>query len=294
MLYTSIDVPGLQIDPESIHENLVEFVKVQMSKAGLKKAVFGLSGGLDSAVLAFILVEALGSDNVLAAVLPYHTTDPESLKDAKSVRDILGLQCVTIDITAMVNECCGALLAATGEEPGRIRLGNIMARQRMILLYDLSAATGGLVIGTSNKTELLLGYGTLHGDLAFAFDPLGDLYKTQVRSYARYLGVPENIVAKPPSADFWAGQTDEKDLGFTYDDLDRLLYLMVDGRRTKQELLKIGFDRDFIDTVKTRVRQNKFKTRMPVFAGLQTRGIGGDYRYWRSTTSQKSRVQSGR
>ena len=294
MLYSSVVVPGLQIHLENVHETLIEFVKVQMSKTGLKKAVFGLSGGLDSVVLAYILTEALGPDNVLAAILPYHATSPESLRDAENVRDILGLQSVTIDITAMVNECCGALLAATGAEPGRVRLGNIMARQRMILLYDLSAAIGGLVIGTSNKTELLLGYGTLHGDLAFAFDPLGDLYKTQVRSYARYLGVPENIVAKPPSADFWAGQTDEEDLGFTYDDLDKLLYLMVDEKLTKQELLKMGFDRNFIDTVKTRIRRNKFKTKMPVFAGLQARGIGGDYRYWRSTTSPKSRVRSGR
>jgi NAD+ synthase len=293
MLYPSIVVPGLEIDAEIVHETVVEFVKTQMLKAGRKKAVFGLSGGLDSVVLAFVLTEALGSDNVLAAILPYHTTGPESLQDARNVRDILGLQCVTMDITPMVNECQAALFAATGKEPDRVRLGNIMARQRMILLYDLSAVTGGLVIGTSNKTELLLGYGTLHGDLAFAFDPLGDLYKTQVRSYARYLRVPENIVVKPPSADFWAGQTDEEDLGFTYDDLDKLLYLMVDGRRSKQELLKIGFDRDFIDRVKARIRRNKFKTNMPVIARLQRRGIGGDYRYWQSTTSQKSQVQSG-
>ena len=294
MLYPSIVVPGLEIDAEIVHETVVEFVKTQMLKAGRKKAVFGLSGGLDSVVLAFVLTEALGSDNVLAAVLPYHTTCSKSLQDAKNVRDILGLQCVTMDITPMVNECQRTLLAATGKEPDNVRLGNIMARQRMMLLYDLSAAIGGLVIGTSNKTELLLGYGTLHGDLAFAFDPLGDLYKTQVRSYARYLGVPENIVVKPPSADFWVGQTDEADLGFTYDDLDKLLYLMVDGRRSKQELLKIGFDRGFIDAVKARVRRNKFKAKMPVIAGLQKRGIGGDYRYWRSTTLQKSRVQSGR
>lgn len=293
MLYSSIVVPGLQVDAEKLHETLIEFVKDQMSKAGRKKAVFGLSGGLDSAVLAFILTEALGSDNVLAAVLKYHATDPESLKDAKNVRDTLGLKCVTIDITPMVDQCRAALFAATGEEPDRVRLGNIMARQRMILLYDLSAATDGLVIRTSNKTELLLGYGTLHGDLAFAFDPLGDLYKTQVRSYARYLGVPENIVVKPPSADFWVGQTDEEDLGFTYDDLDRLLCLMVDGRRSKQELMKLGFDRDFIDTVRARIRRNKFKTKMPAIPRLQTRGIGGDYRYWRSTTLPRSQVQSG-
>ena len=163
----------------------------------------------------------MGSDNVLAAILPYNTTGPEVLKDAETVRDLLGLPSVTIDITEVVDNCYRALFAATGEEPDKVRLGNIMARQRMILLYDLSAAISGLVIGTSNKTELLLGYGTLHGDLAFAFDPLGDLYKTQIRAYARYLGVPENIVTKPPSADFWVGQTDEEDLGFTYDDLDK-------------------------------------------------------------------------
>ena len=291
MDYLSIDVPGLEIDPEITHKTLVEFVKVQMSKAGRKKAVFGLSGGLDSVVLSYVLVEALGSDNVLAAILPYQSTGSQSLEDAEKVRDILGLKCVEVDITAVVDECSKALLAATGREADKVRLGNIMARQRMVLLYDLSAITEGLVVGTSNKTELLLGYGTLHGDLAFAFDPLGDLYKTQVRSYARYLKVPENIVIKPPSADFWAGQTDEEDLGFTYDDLDKLLYLMVDGRCKRQDLLKMGFDQDFIDDVKMRIRRNKFKTNMPIIAKLQNRGIGGDYRYWRSTTSQKSRVQ---
>lgn len=294
MLYSFIDVPGLELDQEYVHETLVEFVKDQMSKARLKKAVFGLSGGLDSAVLAFLLVDALGSDNVLAAILPYNTTGPEVLKDAETVRDLLGLPSVTIDITEVVDNCYRALFAATGEEPDKVRLGNIMARQRMILLYDLSAAISGLVIGTSNKTELLLGYGTLHGDLAFAFDPLGDLYKTQIRAYARYLGVPENTVTKPPSADFWVGQTDEEDLGFTYDDLDKLLYLMIEERRTKQELLKIGFDRDFLDAVRARIRSNKFKTKMPALPRLQRRGIGGDYRYWRSTTSQKSPVPSGR
>ncbi|MDD3749391.1 MAG: NAD+ synthase, partial [Firmicutes bacterium] len=278
MLYSFIDVPGLELDQEYVHETLVEFVKDQMSKARLKKAVFGLSGGLDSAVLAFLLVDALGSDNVLAAILPYNTTGPEVLKDAETVRDLLGLPSVTIDITEVVDNCYRALFAATGEEPDKVRLGNIMARQRMILLYDLSAAISGLVIGTSNKTELLLGYGTLHGDLAFAFDPLGDLYKTQIRAYARYLGVPENIVTKPPSADFWVGQTDEEDLGFTYDDLDKLLYLMIEERRTKQELLKIGFDRDFLDAVRARIRSNKFKTKMPALPRLQRRGIGGDYR----------------
>lgn len=292
MLYPSIDVPGLRINAEIVHRSLVGFVKDMMSKAGRKKAVFGLSGGLDSAVLGFVLIEALGIDNVLAAILPYRTTDSRSLEDADSIRNILGLECKTIHITPMVDECSQALFAATGREPDKVRLGNIMARQRMILLYDLSAVTGGLVVGTSNKTELLLGYGTLHGDLAFAFDPLGDLYKTQVRSYAEYLGVPENIITKPPSADFWAGQTDEQDLGFTYDDLDKLLYLMVDERRTRQDILKLGFGQDFIDAVKARIRRNKFKANMPTIARLQNRGIGGDYRYWRSTTSLKCQVQS--
>ncbi len=294
MLYSSIIIPGLEIDAKTTHKTLVEFVKVQMSKAGRKKAVFGLSGGLDSVVLSYVLIEALGSDNVLAAILPYQSTSPGSLEDAENIRSILRLECVTIDITAIVDECSKALSSATGREADKVRLGNMMARQRMVLLYDLSAVTGGLVVGTSNKTELLLGYGTLHGDLAFAFDPLGDLYKTQVRSYARYLGVPENIVTKPPSADFWAGQTDEADLGFTYDDLDKLLYLMVDERRNRQDLLKAGFDPDFIDAVKSRIRRNKFKTNMPTIARLQNRGIGGDYRYWRSTTLPKTQVQSGR
>ncbi|NLS44774.1 MAG: NAD+ synthase [Firmicutes bacterium] len=291
MRYTDISVPDLEIDPEIIHKVLVEFIRVQISKTGLEKAVFGLSGGLDSVVVAFILKEALGSGNVLAAVLPYNTVGSESIKDAKNIRDILNLQCIIMDIAPIVNSCRDTLLSSAVGNPDRIRMGNIMARQRMVLLYDLSKAIGGLVIGTSNKTELLLGYGTLHGDLAFAFDPLGDLYKTQIRAYARYLGVPENIIVKSPSADFWPGQTDEQDLGFAYEDLDKLLYLMTDKGLNIQELLDLGFDRDFIDSINKRIYSNAFKARMPLIAGLQKQEIKGDYRYWRSTILPNNRLQ---
>ncbi|MGE5573418.1 MAG: NAD+ synthase [Bacteroidota bacterium] len=289
MQYESIKVPGLELDLEEVQAALVEFVRVQVTLAGYRKAVINLSGGLDSSVVAYLCVRALGPENVFGAMLPYRTSDPASLVDAREVAAILGIDHCVMDITGPVDAYFAALPPEAEPDADRLRRGNRIARERMAAIYDLSAVKRGLVAGTSNKTELLLGYGTLHGDLAFAFDPIGDLYKTQVRALARHLGVPPGIIAKPPSADLWIGQTDEEELGFSYDDVDKLLCLMIDERKKKPELVAMGFDPEFIDAVKARVAATRFKARMPVLARIMRHGVGGDFRYWESTTSRRRR-----
>ncbi|MGE5587109.1 MAG: NAD+ synthase [Clostridia bacterium] len=287
MQYESIKVPGLDLDLEEVRATLVEFVRVQVALAGYEKVVINLSGGLDSSVVVYLCVQALGPENVFGAMLPYRTSDPASLADAKQVAAILGIDHCIIDISGPVDAYFAALPPEAGPDADRLRRGNRIARERMAAIYDLSAAKRGIVAGTSNKTELLLGYGTLHGDLAFAFDPIGDLYKTQVRALARHLGVPAGIIAKPPSADLWVGQTDEGELGFSYDDVDKLLYLMIEERRKKPELVAEGFSPKFVDAVRKRVAATRFKARMPVLARIMCHGVGGDFRYWESTTSRK-------
>jgi NAD+ synthase len=221
-------------------------------------------------------VEALGRQNVLAIRMPYRTSSPESLSHAQLVIDRLGVPHDTVDITPMVEP----LFKRFPDMPP-LRQGNVMARERMIVLYDQSAAWKGLVVGTSNKTELLLGYGTLFGDMASAVNPLGDLYKTQIRQLAAAVGVPQPIIDKPPSADLWLGQTDEGEMGLTYEQVDRLLYLLVDERYSLDEAVEAGFERGYGERVWKMVRVNSFKRRLPLIAKVSTRTIGVDFRYLR-------------
>jgi NAD+ synthase len=208
--------------------------------------------------------------------MPYRTSSPDSLEHAQMVIDLLGVQSLTIPITEMVGP-----LFERFPDMNPVRRGNIMARARMIVLYDQSEAFRGLVVGTGNKTEILLGYTTLYGDSANALNPLGDLYKTQVRQLARDLGVPEPILQKAPSADLWAGQTDEGELGFTYAEVDRLLYLLVDQRYTPEDCVAAGFAEDFVRAVVERVRRNHFKRVLPPIAKLSNRTVGYDFLYLR-------------
>lgn len=248
---------------QEIHKYLVDFLKTEFSKSGFSKAVLGISGGLDSAVVAYLTKEALGGLNVLGVIMPYKTSSPESTADAMMVCKTLGIRSRIIDITPMVDE-----FFDVDRHMNHIRLGNIAARSRMIILYDLSARDNALVVGTSNKTELILGYGTIYGDTACAINPIGDLYKTQVWELARELGVPEKIISKTPTADLWAGQTDEGELGFTYKDVDKLLIEMIDNKKSDGELIAMGFDKDFIERVKNRIKANEFKRRMPIIAQI--------------------------
>ncbi len=266
----------LHINTELVRRILTGFIRSEITRMGFQRAVINLSGGLDSAVSCFLAAEALGPQNVLALCLPYRTSSPESLEHARLVIEATGVQSHTFEITEMVDP-----LIAHFPEMDSLRKGNIMARMRMIVLYDQTAAFNGLAVGTGNKTEILLGYTTLYGDSACALNPIGDLYKTQVRQLARALGVPEVIIQKPPSADLWAGQTDEGELGFTYAEVDKLLYLLVDERYTPQECIEAGFDARFVHAVVERVRKNQFKRMLPPIAKVSNRTVGYDFLYLR-------------
>ncbi|HUI09680.1 MAG TPA: NAD+ synthase [Bacteroidota bacterium] len=266
----------LSLNTAVVRSFLVRFIADEVRNAGFARGVVGLSGGVDSAVTAFLASEALGSRNVTAVMMPYRTSSRESLLDAQLVVDALGIPSATVDITPMVDP-----FIESARVEDRVRAGNVMARQRMIVLYDFSARERALVLGTSNKTEVLLGYGTLFGDMASAVNPLGDLYKTQVWQLASDLGVPSRIVEKKPSADLWSGQTDEGELGFSYADADRLLFAMIDERHTDAELAAMGFDARFVTSVRAMVQKSQFKRRPPVVAKLSHRTVNVDFRYAR-------------
>jgi NAD+ synthase len=252
------------------------FIKSEVTRVGYSRAVINLSGGLDSALSCALAVEALGAENVLALRLPYRTSSPDSLEHAQLMIDKFKVQSKTIDITNMVDP-----LIEHDPDMSNTRKGNIMARSRMIVLYDQSEVFKGLPIGTSNKTEILLGYSTMWGDMASAINPIGDLYKTQVRQLSRALEVPSPIVDKAPSADLWAGQTDEGELGFTYEQVDKLLYLLVDQRYSAQECVEEGFDEKFVQSVMARIRRFQFKRMMPPTVKLSNRTVGYDFLYLR-------------
>ena len=266
----------LSINTDLARRILVSFVRDEILRTGLKRALIGLSGGIDSALSCLLAAEALGPENVLAVRMPYATSSPASMADAELVVQQAGVQCETFEITAMVEP-----LLATLPPDANKRAGNIMARARMIVLYDRSAATQALVVGTGNKTEILLGYSTLYGDSASALNPLGDLYKTQVRQLAAAMRMPQPIMDKAPSADLWQGQTDEGELGFTYERVDQLLYLLIDQRYSPAEAAGAGFEPAFIEAVTTRIRQNQFKRMLPIVAKLSNRTIGYDFLYGR-------------
>lgn len=255
---------------------LTDFIRSEISRVGIQRAVVGLSGGIDSALSCLLAAQALGAENVLAVRMPYRTSSQDSLDDAQKMIDLTGVQSLTLSISPMVDP-----LIESFPQMDATRKGNIMARQRMIILYDQSVAFRGLVVGTGNKTEILLGYSTLYGDSACALNPLGDLYKTQVRQLASDLGVPESILRKPPSADLFSGQTDEADLGFTYEEVDRLLYLLVDERYSIQDCISVGFDAQFVKAVIHRMQRNHFKRVMPPICKLNNRTIGYDFLYMR-------------
>src|SRR5579885_860827 len=264
----------LAINVESTERLLTGFIQNEVRKVGFERVVVGLSGGIDSALSAFLAAKALGPQNVLAVMMPYRTGGPESLADARAVVDKLGIQSKTIEITAMAD----AFIAQSGADTNK-RKGNIMARTRMVVLYDQSEDFGGLVLGTSNKTELLLGYGTLYGDMASALNPLGDLYKTQVWALSEHMGVPEAIVNKTPTADLWVGQTDEGELGFTYRQVDEVLFQLVDERYSEAELIERGYNAEFVHKTARLIASSQFKRALPVIAKVSARTIAREFRY---------------
>ena len=268
----------LLIDTAMARRIIAEFIRGHLRQTGFERALLGLSGGIDSALVAYLVAEAIGADRLLCVLLPYRTSSPASRADAEEVVRNLGCTSELIDITPIVDGHFDRQLPGS-KEISNLRRGNFAARARMAVLYDQSVVWGGLVMGTSNKTESLLGYTTIFGDNAAALLPIGDLYKTQVRQLSAEIGVPEAILRKPPTADLWAGQTDEDEVGLTYAEIDRLLYWMVDRRRSRDELLEMGFEPATIERVERLVVGAEYKRQMPPIAKLGPRTPGVDYLY---------------
>jgi NAD+ synthase len=267
------DLSPLRIDEALVHRMLVAFLREETAKSGHKRVVVAVSGGIDSAAVAALAAEAMGPKNVTALFMPYRTSSPESADHARLVAKTFGLSLEEIDITPQVD----AYLSRAGKVD-RVRAGNKMARERKSIEYDRSWPDG-LDLGTSNKTELLLGYGTRYGDMACDLNPVGDLYKTQLRELAVLLGVPAVIVQKPPTADLWVGQTDEAELGFTYAQADLVLYHLIDRRLRPDALIAAGFDAALVKGIRERVRRSHYKRVMPLIAKVSLRTVGHDFLY---------------
>ncbi|ACD89616.1 NAD+ synthetase [Chlorobium limicola DSM 245] len=266
----------LHLDYSLVEDILTSFLRNEVQKFGFRSVAIGLSGGIDSAVVIELAVRAFGAGQVLGVMMPYRSSSPESLEHAELMISRLGVRSEVVDISPAVDAFVRSV-----PEGDLLRRGNIMARTRMVYLYDISARDCRLIIGTSNKTELLLGYGTLFGDMASAINPVGDLYKTQLRGLARHLGIPEPLIAKVPSADLWEGQSDEADLGFSYEDADSILYMMLEKRMDRQSMLAEGVPAAFYDRVRKMVVSNQYKRMMPVIAKISGRTPGIDFRYAR-------------
>ena len=254
----------LDLNLKEVHNELVEFLRENFKKAGFSKAVLGLSGGIDSALVAYLLRDALGKENVLAIMMPYKSSNPDSLNHAKLVIEDLKINSKTIEITDMIDA-----YFKNEKEASSLRMGNKMARERMSILFDYSSKENSLVVGTSNKTEIYLGYSTQFGDSACALNPIGDLYKTNIWDLSRYLKIPNELIEKKPSADLWEGQTDEQEMGLTYKEADQVLYRMLEENKTVEEVLAEGFNKDLVDNIVRRMNRSEYKRRMPLIAKIK-------------------------
>ena len=254
----------LDLNLKEVHNELVEFLRENFKKAGFSKAVLGLSGGIDSALVAYLLRDALGKENILAIMMPYKSSNPDSLNHAKLVIEDLKINSKTIEITDMIDA-----YFKNEKEATSLRMGNKMARERMSILFDYSSKENSLVVGTSNKTEIYLGYSTQFGDSACALNPIGDLYKTNIWDLSRYLKIPNELIEKKPSADLWEGQTDEQEMGLTYKEADQVLYRMLEENKTVEEVLAEGFNKDLVDNIVRRMNRSEYKRRMPLIAKIK-------------------------
>ena len=254
----------LDLNLKEVHNELVEFLRENFKKAGFSKAVLGLSGGIDSALVAYLLRDALGKENILAIMMPYKSSNPDSLNHAKLVIEDLKINSKTTEITDMIDA-----YFKNEKEASSLRMGNKMARERMSILFDYSSKENALVVGTSNKTEIYLGYSTQFGDSAYALNPIGDLYKTNIWDLSRYLKIPNELIEKKPSADLWEGQTDEQEMGLTYKEADQVLYRMLEENKKVEEVLAEGFNKDLVDNIVRRMNRSEYKRRMPLIAKIK-------------------------
>ncbi|MGB8952147.1 MAG: NAD+ synthase [Candidatus Aminicenantales bacterium] len=253
---------------------LTTFIRDELAKFGFKKGILGLSGGLDSSVCAYLAVKALGPKNVIGLIMPYGNAFSEDVKDAQEVAEILKIRVKVIDISPMVDAYFERF-----PTPNRIVRGNKMARERMSILYDCSAREKALILGTSNKTELLIGYGTIHGDTACAINPMGDLYKTQVRQMAQHLKIPKRIQKKLPTAGLWKDQTDEGEIGMSYTELDEILFRLVDQREAREEVIAQGYRKENVEKIISLIKNSEFKRKLPPIAKISFRSVGHDFLY---------------
>lgn len=264
----------MKINPDFVKKILCEFIREELYKNGFSKGILGLSGGLDSSTSIFLAVRALGQENVIGVIMPCGDLFQQDVRDAHTVAEALGIKTITVDIQPSVDAYYSRFPSGSP-----VLKGNKMARERMSVLYDFSEREKALVIGTSNKTELLIGYGTIFGDMASAFNPIGDLYKTQVRIMAHHLGVPETVLNKAPTAGLWKGQTDEEEIGFSYEEIDRILFRLVDLRRSKDQLIREGFDSRKVEKILHMIKSSEFKRKPPCIAKISQRTIGLDFLY---------------
>ena len=264
----------MKINPVFAEKLLIQFIKEELSKFHFKKGILGLSGGLDSTVCAYLAVRALGPKNVVALIMPYRDTFSRDVQDAKDIAHRLKLKSNVIDISPMVDS-----YYTKHPTEQQILKGNKMARERMSILYDHSEREKAMVLGTSNKTELLLGYGTIHGDMACGINPLGDLYKTQIRQLAHHLKIPDKILKKKPTAGLWSGQTDEGELGLNYAKIDKILYQLVDSRKTKKEVISEGFHRQDVEKIIGLMKGSEFKRHLSLIPKISARTVGHDFLY---------------
>jgi NAD+ synthase len=264
----------MKINCSLVTKVLARFICEETRKTGFNRVILGLSGGLDSAVCASLAVEALGSKKVMALILPYDNLDPKGLVQAEKMTDLLEIKASKIDISPQIDAYFSAF-----PTNNPILKGNKMARERMSILYDFSAREKAIILGTTNKTELLIGYGTVHGDMACGLNPMGDLYKTQVIELGSYLKIPQEILRKKPTAALWPGQTDEDEIGLTYAELDQILFRLVDLRQSPDEVSRAGYNQKKIRRIIEMIKRSEFKRKMPPIAKISSRTVGHDFLY---------------
>ncbi len=265
---------NLSLNYKLAREFIKNFIREEILSNGFNRVVVGLSGGVDSSLVLYLAVDALGNKNVKAVMMPYKTSSPESLKDAMLVGDELKVSYEIVDISNIADAYFENI-----KDISNLRKGNFLARTRMAVLFDKALKFQSVVVGTSNKSELLLGYSTWYGDMAAGLYPIGDLYKTQVWGLAKEVGVPERIVKKKPSADLWPGQSDEKELGASYKELDEILSLYIDQRKGYDEIVSLGYKKSTINIVLQRIYKTQYKRTFPPVAKFSPRTVGIDFLY---------------